>query len=86
MRVVITGHNGQLGRQLQAAFSGHDILPLDLPCDDITDPGVVGCIVNYHPDLVINSAAYTDVDGAEQNPDLAFRVNTIGAKHAALGA
>ena len=38
MRVVITGHNGQLGRQLVAAFAGHEMLPLDLPADDITDP------------------------------------------------
>ena len=38
MRVVITGHKGQLGRQLQAAFAGHEILGLDMPEDDITAP------------------------------------------------
>ena len=38
MRVVITGHKGQLGRQLQAAFAGHEILGLDMPEDDITPP------------------------------------------------
>lgn len=86
MRVVITGHNGQLGRQLQAAFAGHEVLLLDLPCYDITDPGVVACIAAFGPQLVVNSAAYTNVDGAEKEPDLAFKVNAIGAKNVALGA
>lgn len=86
MRVVITGHNGQLGRQLQTAFASHEVLLLDLPCDDVTDPGISRCIAQFEPELVINSAAYTDVDGAEKDPDLAFRVNAVGAQNVALGA
>lgn len=86
MRVVITGHNGQLGRQLQAAFPGDDLLNLDLPCDDITDPGVATCIVDFRPDLVVHAAAYTDVDGCEKDPGLAFRVNAFGTQNVALAA
>jgi dTDP-4-dehydrorhamnose reductase len=86
MRVVITGHNGQLGRQLAAAFADQDLLKLDLPCDDITRPDIVECIAAFRPDLVIHSAAYTDVDGCERDPELAFRVNAWGTQNVALGA
>jgi dTDP-4-dehydrorhamnose reductase len=86
MRVVITGHNGQLGRQLQQAFVQHQLLLLDLPDHDVTDRCIIDRIAEFAPDLVVNSAAYTDVDGAEQAPELAFRVNAVGAQNVALGA
>jgi dTDP-4-dehydrorhamnose reductase len=86
MRVVITGHKGQLGRRLVDAFAGHEILGLDMPEDDITRPAVSGRIADFRPDLVIHAAAYTDVDGCETNPDVAFRVNAIGTQNVALGA
>lgn len=86
MRVVITGHNGQLGRQLMQSFAAHDVLPLDLPCDDITTPAVVDCITQFSPDLVVHSAAYTDVDGAEKDPELAHKVNALGTQNVALAA
>lgn len=86
MRVVITGHNGQLGRQLMTAFGGHELLPFDLPCDDITDPGISSCITAFRPDLVVHAAAYTDVDGCEKDPELAFRVNAFGTQNVALAA
>lgn len=86
MRVVITGHNGQLGRQLIAAFDGHDLLPLDLPADDITDPAIVRRIVDFTPDAIVHAAAYTDVDGAEKDPDLAYRVNAFGTQNMALAS
>lgn len=86
MRVVITGHNGQLGRQLQVAFAGQELLNLDLPGDDITDPGIVHGILDFRPDLVVHAAAYTDVDGCEKDPGLAFRVNAFGTQNVALAA
>ena len=86
MRVVITGYNGQLGRQLAQAFAAHDTLPLDLPCDDITDRGVIDCIGAYAPDLIVHAAAYSDVDGAEKDPDLAYKVNALGTQNVALAA
>jgi dTDP-4-dehydrorhamnose reductase len=86
MRVVITGHNGQLGRSLQDVFAAHDLLRLDLPDHDITDPKLSGIIAAFKPDLVLHAAAYTDVDGCEGNPDKAFRVNAVGTQNVALGA
>lgn len=86
MRVVITGHNGQLGRQLMTAFAAHELLPLDLPADDITDPGLSARIRAFRPDLVVHAAAYTDVDGCEKDPELAFRVNAFGTQNVALAA
>ena len=85
MRVVITGHKGQLGRQLVAAFAGHNILGLDMPEADITRPAVSAQIADFRPELVVHAAAYTDVDGCEINPDLAFRVNAGGTQNVALG-
>ena len=86
MRVVITGHNGQLGRQLLGALASHELLRLDLPGDDITDPGVGRTIAAFRPELVVHAAAYTDVDGCEGDPDKAFRVNAVGTQNVALGA
>jgi dTDP-4-dehydrorhamnose reductase len=86
MRVVITGHNGQLGRPLQEAFVSHELLLLDLPADDITDPGMSRAIPAFGPDLVLHAAAYTNVDGCEGDPDKAFRVNAVGTQNVVLGA
>jgi dTDP-4-dehydrorhamnose reductase len=86
MRMVITGHNGQLGRQLVAAFAGHDLLPLDLPADDITDPRTIERVVNFKPDAIVHAAAYTDVDGAEKDPELAYRANAFGTQNMALAS
>jgi dTDP-4-dehydrorhamnose reductase len=85
MRVVITGAKGQLGRQLVAAFAGNDILEIDFP-DDITRPAARELVADHRPDLVVHAAAYTDVDGCEKDPDLAFRVNALGTQNVALGA
>jgi dTDP-4-dehydrorhamnose reductase len=86
MRVVVTGHNGQLGRQLVNVLGPHQLLPIDLPADDITDPRIVGRVAEFEPDVIVHAAAYTDVDGAEMDPDLAFRVNAWGTQNMALAA
>jgi dTDP-4-dehydrorhamnose reductase len=86
MRVVITGHNGQLGRQLQDVFASHHLLGIDLPEGDIADPGLTRTIAAFKPDLVLHAAAYTDVDGCEGDPEKAFRVNAVGTQNVALGA
>ena len=86
MRTVITGHNGQLGRQLISAFGVHDVLPLDLPDDDITDPAVIERVARFAPQLIVHGAAFTDVDGAEKDPELAYRVNAFGTQNLALAA
>lgn len=85
MRIVITGHKGQLGTALQQALDGAEIFGLDLPEHDITEPrATVDTISDIRPDLVIHAAAMTDVDGCQRNPDLAFRVNAMGSQNIAL--
>lgn len=72
-RVLILGANGMLGQDLQKVFPsaivhGHDL--------DITDARKISTsVADIKPELVINAAAYTDVDGCEDHRDLAFAVN-----------
>ena len=85
MRIVVTGHKGQLGTALSEVLADEDLLGLDLPEDDITDPvAVVNRVAEFRPDVVIHGAAMTDVDGCERNPDLAFRVNAMGTQNLAV--
>ncbi len=86
MRIAITGARGQLGRQFMAAFADHELWGLDLPEEDITRPTMVGHLADWRPDLVLHAAAYTDVDGCERDPELAFRVNAVGTQNVALAA
>ncbi|MFH1509291.1 MAG: dTDP-4-dehydrorhamnose reductase [bacterium] len=77
MKILILGAKGMLGTDLVEVFSdGYDILAQDIEDIDITDRDKVERIVNLEkPQLVINAAAYTDVDGAEDNEELANKVN-----------
>jgi dTDP-4-dehydrorhamnose reductase len=85
MRIVITGHNGQLGQALVRALAGNEILGLDLPEYDISAADqIIPAIVEAQPDLVIHPAAMTDVDGCERNPERAFGVNVLGTHHVVL--
>lgn len=83
-RLVITGAGGQLGSHLtaQAAREGRDMLALTSSQWDITDPAAAERIIR-HGDVVINCAAYTDVDGAESNEAVAYAVNATGPQHLA---
>lgn len=88
-RILITGASGRLGSQLVRLLSqtSHTVLRFDHNALDIGDWGQVRlALANAHPDLVINTAAYTDVDGCTRDPDLAFRVNGIGAGNLAAAA
>jgi len=84
MRVVITGHKGQLGRALQTALAGEELFGLDLPEHDIADPAIVSRVAGLQPELVIHTAAMTDVDGCERDPERAFRINVLGTHNIAL--
>lgn len=85
MRFLITGHRGQLGTALQTVLGDQELLGVDLPEHDITDPAAIAqTLVEFQPDVVIHAAAMTHVDGCEQNPDLAFRVNALGTQNIAL--
>ena len=88
MRVIILGVRGQLGRELEARFrEQHEVTGLDMPEFDITDRGrVFDAVAAVRAELVINAAAYTDVEKAESEPDLVLRCNAAGAGHAAAAA
>lgn len=87
MRVIITGASGMLGQDMVAEFQrrGHDVIALDRARLDITDLRAVReAIGSLKPDLVVNCAAYTDVDRAEAEPDIAMAVNGLGPRNLAL--
>jgi dTDP-4-dehydrorhamnose reductase len=85
VRIVITGHKGQLGTALQEALVGEELFGLDLPEHDITVPSsTIATLVDLQPDLVIHGAAMTDVDRCERQPEQAFRINTLGTQNIVL--
>lgn len=85
MRIIITGHKGQLGRALQEVLRGETLLGLDLPEHDITDrQAIVQTIADFAPQVVIHAAAMTNVDGCQRDPDAAYRVNGLGTQNVAL--
>ena len=81
-RVLITGAGGQLGRALAKAFADEDVLPLRHEDWDVTlPPG--DAVPRDELDLVLHTAAWTDVDGAEADPQSAAAVNVGGTANAA---
>ncbi len=88
MRIVILGANGQLGRALtrRLPLLGHETVPLSRAEADVADPAMVKHIAALAPDAIVNAAAMTNVDGAERDPDTAFRINGLGAENAARAA
>ena len=88
MKALIIGGKGQLGTTLtQTAPEAIECLSLDLPEFDITDAKAVDRVVDEKSlDVIINASAYTTVDRAEEEVDLAFAVNASGPKIIALAA
>jgi len=87
VRVLITGAGGQVGRELVAAFDGHDVAAFDHHQLDVADrDAVLGAITSLAPDAVVNSAAWTAVDANEGDPDRAWSVNALAVRHVADGA
>jgi len=86
LHILITGSNGMLGHALTAVLSQqHKLTGLDLPGLDITNLSAVKSAVSFHrPGLIINAAAYTDVDGCETNAEHAFAVNATGPRNLAV--
>lgn len=86
MRILITGAGGQLGNALCEVLGNETVIPKDLPDFDLTQPTVEEEIIESAPDLIIHAGAYTDVDGAEREPDLAWAVNAEGTERIARAA
>ena len=83
---LLLGANGQLGRSLQDVLtaSRHEFVAAGRSDADITDiASVENCVKNATPSVIVNMAAWTDVDGAESHRDEAFLVNAIGAENVA---
>lgn len=86
MRVAVIGSAGQLGTDLVHALSeaGHEPVALAHTDLEVTESGKVGEVIrDLRPDVVVNCAAYVRVDKAEDEPDLAFLVNALGALYVA---
>jgi dTDP-4-dehydrorhamnose reductase len=89
MKWLITGGSGQLGLALQAALSarGIDFVSVNSQELDITEELNVNELVDsLQPSVIVNAAAWTDVDGAETNETSAKAVNAIGPQNLAIAA
>ena len=86
MKVLVVGSNGQLGKEIARQFqSRYELLLYDRPSLDITNYQSVGSLISDAKlAVVINAAAYTNVEKAEEDEDTAFRVNALGAQNLAL--
>ena len=86
MRILILGHRGMLGSELFERLSTlHDVAGKDADEFDIASAGDCRRVITYvEPEVVINAAAYTDVDGSEKERDLCFAVNAEGVRNIAL--
>jgi dTDP-4-dehydrorhamnose reductase len=86
LRVLVTGANGQLGQELAELLPerGYEVRALSRRELDIADPASVDRAVEDHsPELLINAAAYTNVDGSETETGTAYAVNALGPRNLA---
>ena len=76
MKILITGINGQVGHALMSELTNYELIGLTRQDCDLTNPVQIRQVIDQHqPDLIINPAAYTNVDQAEDEPELAFFIN-----------
>lgn len=89
-KLLVTGCNGQLGREINRFYAGNtqlEFVNTDVQQLDITNIDEVMALARQvQPYAILNCAAYTAVDACETNQDLAFRVNTLGARNLAIAA
>lgn len=92
MKILVTGREGQVARSLAERNDAHELVFTARPGFDLADPdSIVRTVHDVRPDLVISAAAYTAVDQAEDEPELAMAINgaapgKIGRAAAAIGA
>ena len=87
--MLVTGAAGMLGHRVVAVAQdrGWEVAGIDVAEADITDaPAIEAVVADAKPDVVIHCAAYTDVDGAEENEDAALAINGGGAGNVAAAA
>jgi dTDP-4-dehydrorhamnose reductase len=83
MRILITGADGQLGNELQRTLKQHELVLGIWPEFDLLKPEVEPFVRSARPDVIIHAAAYTDVDGAEAEPETVYAVNVEGTRRVA---
>jgi dTDP-4-dehydrorhamnose reductase len=90
MRLYVIGGEGQVARSLREAAASFDEIVFGFgarPDVDLLRPSLIAkALADFRPDVVINPAAYTAVDKAESEPDLAFALNRDGARAVAVAA
>lgn len=88
-RVLIVGGSGQVSTSLLQTMHAHpcDLMQVGRPAVDLLEPrSVIDAISRFEPTIVVNAAAYTAVDKAEDEPELAKAINATGAEAAAKAA
>lgn len=87
MKILITGANGMLAKAVIERFKEHELILTDVQELDITNLSAIKEFVsNCKPDAIINCAAYTAVDKAEEELDLARKINANGPRNLAIAA
>ena len=87
MRILLFGANGQVGREIEALNDVHELTALGRDEADLTKSGSArDRIAREHPEVVINAAAFTNVDGAETESTIADQINAAAVKEMALAA
>ena len=77
-KILLSGVNGQVGHALQKKLANYQVFALNREQLDLSDKDAIRRVVQtIQPDLIINPAAYTAVDKAESEPDLAYAINAI---------
>lgn len=87
MKILITGANGMLAKAVKNELKNEELICTDVTELDITNLEMVkDAVNNIKPDYIINCAAYTAVDKAEEQEELAYKINAIGPKNLAIAA
>lgn len=87
MKILITGSNGMLANAIKEELKNEELICTDVEELDITNSEQVNEFVKKtKPEYIINCAAYTAVDKAEENKELAYKINAIGPKNLAIAA